>query len=379
MGRKRTASHFHFVEVGPSNALKRFMCIHCKDETNLVSDRKEQKINHLKNCAKYLKKTVRQIIEEGLPNIPDSEFQSSAGGRSTIFEKRVKRICRGVMLPEDDLEALQVRIADNDALLNIARQLLPVNARRKLRFQLGIVRFIASKNLPFNIVRDPWFVQSYMAINPFAEKEMPSVYMCKKILKEEVAEIEKNSAERFRFLANPTSRLAPAVTLAVDSWVSVAGDVMLGTVLQCRDYSYCTSDDIGSFDEDGIATARLIEQTMKDMCHRFEVAITNFVSDDASQNSKARKILALRHPQVIFQRCLAHQINLICGEVFRTLGTYVVVADLKKSSEPFGKERGIENALLTDVWNIMELATLTCYDPLLTRVGIVHTTRCVLS
>ena len=180
MGRKRSSIHLHFVEAGPSNVLKRFMCVHCKDKTNLVSDRKEQKINHLKNCGKYLKKTVRQIVEEGFPSIPDSEFQSSHGGRSIISERKVKRICRGVTLPEDDLEALQLRIADNDALVNIARQLLPINARRKLRFQLNIVRFIAYKNLPFNIVRDPWLVQSYMAVNPFAEKEMPSVYMCKK-------------------------------------------------------------------------------------------------------------------------------------------------------------------------------------------------------
>ena len=155
MGRKRSSIHFHFVEAGPFNVLKRFMCVHCKDKTNFVSDRKKQKINHLKNCRKYLKKTVRQILEEGFPSIPDSEFQSSHGGRSTISERRIKRICRGVTLPEDDLEALQLRIADNHALVNIARQLLPINARSKLRFQLSIVRCIASKNLPFNIFRDP--------------------------------------------------------------------------------------------------------------------------------------------------------------------------------------------------------------------------------
>jgi hypothetical protein len=40
-----------------------------------------------------------------------------------------------------------------------------------------------------------------------------------------------------------------------------------------------------------------------------------FVSDDAGENARARRIASLRHPDIIFLPCFAHQASLLCGDL----------------------------------------------------------------
>jgi hypothetical protein len=52
-----------------------------------------------------------------------------------------------------------------------------------------------------------------------------------------------------------------------------------------------------------------------------------FVSDDAGANARARRIASLRHPDVVFLPCFAHQASLLCGDLVARSRAATVLAD----------------------------------------------------
>ncbi len=84
---------------------------------------------------------------------------------------------------------------------------------------------------------------------------------------------------------------------------------MNGVVITTGDRSFSIDAEICGSDNDTLAVAREIEGLFKKHVGapfgipRFKY----YCSDDAGQQGRGRRILALRHPDIIFHRCYAHQ------------------------------------------------------------------------
>lgn len=68
----------------------------------------------------------------------------------------------------------------------------------------------------------------------------------------------------------------------------------------------------------GIAVARSLEKTIVKILFKLKLPLACVCTDDAGQYGRARRILQLRWPSIIFIPCFAHQANLIVGKLLRS-------------------------------------------------------------
>ena len=180
MSGKKLRPHFVELNLEPS-VMRRYLCKHCQDVTKLVTKRLEQMRNHLKRC------TDEQHLLEGLPILDEADLLSgkrnpkSVSEMSKLMTRKLRRICRGALLDSADERILKTNITDDTVFFDIARELLPLGAKRRHRYQSNLVKAIALKNLPLSLVSDLWSRQAQITGNPFLAYAFPSFENCKKI------------------------------------------------------------------------------------------------------------------------------------------------------------------------------------------------------
>jgi hypothetical protein len=102
--------------------------------------------------------------------------------------------------------------------------------------------------------------------------------------------------------------------IIVDTWQNIAKLHVEAAMLKLGLRTYPINASTAGSDHHGIAVAQAWEQLVKEQLDeegRFRFPLRYFVSDDAGQCGRARRILALRYPFILWLRCFAHQINLM--------------------------------------------------------------------
>lgn len=143
---------------------------------------------------------------------------------------------------------------------------------------------------------------------------------------EEVKAVQRESGGRANFLS--------------DGWQDRGRRHLLGTHLGLfGSFTACGLFPTKSDRLDGLALASRMEKIMKD-AEEDGWEIGGVVTDDAGQCGRARRVLALRWPHVVFLKCFAHDLNnlvkhILCLESFRKVSkqAQAVVNFLNKSSE----------------------------------------------
>lgn len=92
-----------------------------------------------------------------------------------------------------------------------------------------------------------------------------------------------------------------------------------GVILKAGDEFFALQADQADYEHDGMAVARGWEVLIIRVGDEYH-GLYYFLSDDAGQCSRARRILALRHPHMIWMRCWAHQINLMVHSLIKNAG-----------------------------------------------------------
>jgi hypothetical protein len=100
-----------------------------------------------------------------------------------------------------------------------------------------------------------------------------------------------------------------AAGIIVDTWMNVSKVHLEGVVLKAGDGFFALQADQADCEHHGIAVAKGWERLL--FIHIRAYPIKYFLSDDAGQCGRVRRILALRFPYMLFMRCWAHQINLM--------------------------------------------------------------------
>ena len=70
---------------------------------------------------------------------------------------------------------------------------------------------------------------------------------------------------------------------------------------------------------DWVATAEQIGKAWLKTEKDFGITFSDVTTDEAGQCGRAKRILALRYPDMYFGKCYAHQVNLIIKDVFKVL------------------------------------------------------------
>ncbi|OWZ17635.1 hypothetical protein PHMEG_0008402 [Phytophthora megakarya] len=96
-------------------------------------------------------------------------------------------------------------------------------------------------------------------------------------------------------------------TLLYDVWQNITKTHLAGFMMSL--FGHCTS--LGLYPAGSGHDAVAIEEHM-------EKATKNSESNDAGQCSRARRILALRWPHLIFLKCFAHDVNNLVKAALRT-------------------------------------------------------------
>jgi hypothetical protein len=203
-------------------------------------------------------------------------------------------------------------------------------AERK-NFDDLMLEFVVDTAQSFTIVQQDSFARLLNAARPGTSDIMPGrTKLSVKLLKDhaKAANIDRDAIIKSRVLGGQR------VGVAVDGMVMVSKVHVEAVAMTVGSKSYLIdtveagSINIGVYvascwetELENIFTY-LVKEVMKtETPHR----IHYFVSDDAGQCGKARRILALRNPTVVFQKCMAHQVNLMVAFVIKGAGVQSIL------------------------------------------------------
>ena len=300
-------------------------CKHCKGPKNGIKSRLETLAAHLDKCEEFNKMTGLPVVnpKKHLRKRPRSLIYAVDENKGNV--EKFPKLLRGVPAYERDISLLNVDRSDPEKVMELMRELCPLSAERTNRFKSGLMRTIACSHLPFNVVEQGWLRAMLAPINPFVLEIMPSKHTIRAVLKDEVSNIE-DGMQKLEETAFADNKLPASVTLAMDVWISPSRERIMGAHFSCKGASYPTSVSMQHQRETAVNVAKIAEELLSGKEH----FVTNYVSDDAASNRKARRILALRYPHMLFHKCLAHQINLIVKDFLRISGGVVELNKVQK-------------------------------------------------
>ena len=278
------------------------ICKHCH---NSIPNRVRSIKTHLRKCSIFLKKGYDVSLD--LDDVSTS-----------VVSKMLSQVDKfGFTKEKNDFKFIKT-YPDLNAD-DIRRQLFPLNASRRQRVREIVTDLIVLHNLPFTFADSNILAELIRAVNPCADVFLPTSNACRKVLEDMV----QDGTELKKKIGEKSKSSGRSIGVAIDSWHSLAHDHILGIVLSCDDVSCPDSKNLKSVSETGVAIATIIEKWMQEtnlLLEPYGSIINHLVSDDAAGCSKARRILALRHPFMCFNRCMAHQINLIVKDVVKEFG-----------------------------------------------------------
>ena len=179
-----------------------------------------------------------------------------------------------------------------------------------------LIEMIVDSHLPFNIVERPSFLRFVSSLRNTANTRIPGRTKLKEKLLVGAAKVAKDDLLE---LVKTELGKGHHAGLIVDVWMNVRKIHIEGVILKAGDEFFALQADQADYEHDGMAVARGWEVLIIRVGDEYH-GLYYFLSDDAGQCSRARRILALRHPHMIWMRCWAHQINLMVHSLIKNAG-----------------------------------------------------------
>ena len=108
--------------------------------------------------------------------------------------------------------------------------------------------------------------------------------------------------------------------IVVDGWEMINKVHIQGVMVKAGPKSFLLSTYKEGDTHHALAIAKVWEEDIlrTDTLRPYAHKVKYFVSDNAGQCARARRILSLRHPYILFHKCWAHQVNLMVGHLVQT-------------------------------------------------------------
>lgn len=184
----------------------------------------------------------------------------------------------------------------------------PLSADENTALDGRLLHLMADARLPFALVERASFVELVGSLRQSAIESLPSRRQLSGSVLNRAAEAAmRSSLGAVKALACGEVR----ATLMVDGYKGHDGRHTLGAVVGVL-AKRCVHDiEEEGYQHHGLATAAGVASFLERIDNDVGVLVACVCTDDAGQCGRAKRILALRHPRLIFLRCMAHQLNLL--------------------------------------------------------------------
>ena len=318
---------FTFRDV-PGRKNKEATCVHCNFSMQWRSPK--EAVRHLTKCDHFtaLTSTDIDLDLKSLKTVYEYKSSGHSVTPSSLWSSR------------DDPKIIE-RIRQ-------AQRSRDFTKNEILQIKLALIDMIADCNLPFSVVERNSVKKLLVLLNAAWEEHHPSKYEVRnKLLDLRLFEVNECIIEYFR-------NMDFSLTLAIDGWNTTTGSHIIGASLStCADDKFLYENFKLPGSEDGIETAKLFERILHFFEKKVGKKIQCVITDNASQCSKARRLLTHRYPDILMHYCMAHQINLITGKASKIFGKGVVerASKLIYKLRDTRRHLGLFNSLCSELYN----------------------------
>eukprot|EP00918_Siedleckia_nematoides_P065076 GHVU01141478.1.p1 GENE.GHVU01141478.1~~GHVU01141478.1.p1 ORF type:complete len:741 (-),score=98.90 GHVU01141478.1:997-3219(-) len=191
-------------------------------------------------------------------------------------------------------------------------------AERK-RFHILCLEMVATLRLPLNMFEaNGLFRRILELIRPAAAKDIPTAKNLGGSLLNEEA---RGCLEETLPLVKGGCAAGKPLCVGVDGFGNVSKEHVFGVVVGCGGASFALDDGAGNREtgdqHHGLATAELLEQILGSAAETVGVRVRALCTDEAGENGRAKRILALRLPDLYLARCLSHHNALTAKQLLR--------------------------------------------------------------
>lgn len=175
-----------------------------------------------------------------------------------------------------------------------------------------ILEFTVDAALPFNVVERPSFKRVVDFLRCGASRQLVK----HKVMSDRVLDVRYNEAVARRDAKIASLNLkGHYIALLVDGWETNTKSSLEGVMLKAGPTSFLLTSVKPGSEHHALAVAAMWEDIMSNHARTYLPRLRYFLSDDAGQCARARRILALRHPHILWIKCWAHQVNLMVGHL----------------------------------------------------------------
>eukprot|EP00918_Siedleckia_nematoides_P091810 GHVU01201583.1.p1 GENE.GHVU01201583.1~~GHVU01201583.1.p1 ORF type:complete len:772 (+),score=134.34 GHVU01201583.1:149-2464(+) len=202
----------------------------------------------------------------------------------------------------------------------------PLDSDQKKEFHRLALEMVAACGLPEGFFEQPSVVRVLEFLRPGCEKILPSARTVGGPLLAKTAKLERDKA--LDLVKNDLEK-GGGLPLAMDGWKTTSGEHLIGVLVGHGKDAFPYEQALGTDGElveggnvqrgdefDGMAAAKEMEAIKTNVEGLCEHPVAGVCTDDAGQYSRGRAILALRHPQLCWLKCTAHDVNNMFKAVF---------------------------------------------------------------
>lgn len=189
-----------------------------------------------------------------------------------------------------------------------------LSAAEKAELDKHLLLLVADRRLPFTFVESEAFIDVVRVLRQSAMSRVPSRLQLGGAILDTAAVHAKT---QFRKVVKGLLRGSAKATLTLDGCQITDGTDILGAVIGIGPERFVLDGKEEGYEHHGIATALEKASLFDGVEQDGHFPIGCVYSDDAGQCGRARRILALRYPHLVFLRCLAHEVKWLMKHVLK--------------------------------------------------------------
>lgn len=311
---------FHLAEPDNPKANKKAVCLSCVRKYTLpialtnpdcfVSNKAKLCRSHLRDCpnfkAEYNEDEFLEILSRSVPE--DAKKNKKKSSEDSASEDEIFNTISTIS------EASKTNLPKKQT--SVTKYVThSLTEKDKPHFENLVLRMIVSNGLPFTFMENYETQEVFKFIAP--SLKLPNRRaISNQILPVYSEKLVKDILQRAR-----EDKIG--VMAAFDGWTNIKQEHLFGIVLITSkgEALVWNARDISS-QRSRTGDVKLLINNIMDSAEEENIRINCYVSDSASEYAAARRQLRVEFPNKIFLPCMAHQVNLVFGDIFKASDIY---------------------------------------------------------
>lgn len=197
---------------------------------------------------------------------------------------------------------------------NLQQSTIESKYKKKARDEAAvyIARWAYENGIPFNAICNSSFQQMAHAIGLCGPgMKIPTFYE----LREKILRTEVERTKEMLVTFTQTCKLN-GCTIMTDAWTDRKGRSVMNIMIHCSSgVAFWLSKNVSSSTHDGKFIFDFLDEAIDSPESPGEENILQIVTDSASNNMAAAKLMALKRPKLFWTSCAAHTINLLLQDI----------------------------------------------------------------